>query len=441
SVNTLIGGGIINSSLTLINIKTPLTDDYTINGDLNLQSGTLDLGGRNVTVTGNLNESNGTINLSSGRLVVLGSVTQSKGTLYVNNGSLIISGDYKITDGTYDNYPILLMTNDGDYISVGRNFLIKTYSNGSSYITAGVLEVKGDFIERGGYNGCYSTAYNNFTPGGTNKVILSGSGVQTVSFDVPDKSYFNILQINNPNGNVVFNTGVIVNKLVGGVINSSLKLINLLTPLSDDLTINGDLNILGGTFDIGGRKVTVVGSLNISNGIISLSGGNLNVTGNANVYKETISLLGGSLTVGGNMSVSNSNAVLSNGNITAAGNVTFSGGTIDLSGGKFIIGGTLAQSAGTLYVDGGSLIITGDYNIVDGIYGSYGILKMINDKDYICVGGNFLTKSYCSTAGNLSAGVLEIKGNFTQKLYGYGDNFAASGTHKVVLSGSGVQTV
>ncbi|MDP4145846.1 MAG: fibronectin type III domain-containing protein, partial [Bacillota bacterium] len=342
SVNTLIGGGIINSSLTLINIKTPLTDDYTINGDLNLQSGTLDLGGRNVTVTGNLNESNGTINLSSGRLVVLGSVTQSKGTLYVNNGSLIISGDYKITDGTYGNYPILLMTNDEDYISVGRNFLIKTYASGSSYITAGVLEVKGDFIEQGGYNGCYSTAYNNFTPGGTNKVILSGSGVQTVSFAVPDKSYFNILQINNIGGSVVFNTGVIVNKLVGGgVINSALKLINLLTPLSDDLTINGDLNILGGAFDLGGNYVDVTGNVNLSSGTIALSCGELDVKGDVIVSGGTINL--------------------SKGILDDFGAILQTAGIIDLGEGSLYVDKNMIQTGGTAYIEYGDLYILGDY--------------------------------------------------------------------------------
>ena len=66
---------------------------------------------------------------------------------------------------------------------------------------------------------------------------------------------------------------------------------------------------------------------------------------------------------------------------------------------------------------------------------------MANPEDYICVNGNFLAYSYHSNTA-LTAGIIEVKGDFTQKYsYGYSDNFAPSGDHKVILSGKNVQKV
>jgi len=68
---------------------------------------------------------------------------------------------------------------------------------------------------------------------------------------------------------------------------------------------------------------------------------------------------------------------------------------------------------------------------------------MINEADYVKVGGSFSTKSYYNHEGYLTAGTLKVKGDFTQNTHSssYPNNFKASGTHKVILSGEGIQTV
>ncbi len=53
---------------------------------------------------------------------------------------------------------------------------------------------------------------------------------------------------------------------------------------------------------------------------------------------------------------------------------------------------------------------------------------------------NFYINSYYSYS-TLTAGTLELKGDFTQRTGYYGNNFYASGTHKVILSGEGLQTI
>ena len=69
---------------------------------------------------------------------------------------------------------------------------------------------------------------------------------------------------------------------------------------------------------------------------------------------------------------------------------------------------------------------------------------MRNEMDRVNISGDFITQSCYSDISNVfSAGTLTIKGNLSQ-LCGdsYGSlNFVASGSHKVVLDGDGVQTV
>ncbi|AGF54236.1 hypothetical protein BJV45_000584 [Clostridium saccharoperbutylacetonicum] len=68
---------------------------------------------------------------------------QIGGTLKVDGGCLTISGNYKL-----QNYSNLTMINEGDYIFVGGNFTISTSSSESGYLTAGTLEIAGDFTQK-----------------------------------------------------------------------------------------------------------------------------------------------------------------------------------------------------------------------------------------------------------------------------------------------------
>ena len=131
----------------------------------------------------------------------------------------------------------------------------------------------------------------------------------------------------------------------------------------------------------------------------------------------------------------------------------FTTGTLDLGGSKVLVDGDLLQSGGTLYIDGGELDVTGDYYIAgnrwtgdDGteqVENSYeGILEMVKEKDVVKVGGNFLTYSRKNHGGQLTAGKMYIKGNFTEKFDSYDYyNFNATGTHRVIFNGEKPQKI
>ena len=124
---------------------------------------------------------------------------------------------------------------------------------------------------------------------------------------------------------------------------------------------------------------------------------------------------------------------------------------MDLAGKRLVVTGRLIQSGGILHVNGGTLVVSGDYpqfqtETVSGgtsTYGpSHGYLKMMNAADRVEVGGSFATQSYYDHTPHLTAGIMTVKGDFTQKFGGnYSTNFRASGTHKVVLAGTSLQTI
>ncbi len=155
--------GVWNTDLNITgNITLP--SDWTINGNLKLQYSRIDLNGKT--------------------LGVMGDVTQIGGTLDVNSGKLFINGDYNLTV----NNSYLLMTAPEDYVYVGGNFITSAYYSNKGKLTAGVLEIKGDFSQT-------VAAYDNgaFAEDG-HKVILSGEQKQTVTF-ASENLCFNILEI------------------------------------------------------------------------------------------------------------------------------------------------------------------------------------------------------------------------------------------------------
>ena len=173
SANTFITNGC--EILTDITISLPgwkLTGNEVINGNINIGTSTLDLNGH--------------------ELLVKGMINQTGGTVKANGGKLTIEGDYTISRGQNDCYAILNMTNNDDYIIVKGNFLMQSCLNHELYLTAGILEVKGNFTQKPWGKP------TNFTASGTHKVLLSGNTLQTVSFENPSSSKFNILIITKP---------------------------------------------------------------------------------------------------------------------------------------------------------------------------------------------------------------------------------------------------
>ena len=155
--------------------------DVTIEGDLRFIDGYIDLYGHSLNVRGNFVQT------------TEGPITHIK----INGGSLKVDGNYSIYWNS--NEAILEMTNENDYVYVGGNFTMASNVDHSEYLTAGALEVKGNFTQ--------SNGPLNFAASGTHRTILSGDSVQTITFEYPGTSSFNILKLTKPiNTGYIFNT-------------------------------------------------------------------------------------------------------------------------------------------------------------------------------------------------------------------------------------------
>jgi beta-lactamase superfamily II metal-dependent hydrolase/chitodextrinase len=362
NVNKLITNGNTLPFLTISPMNWTLNEDTVVTGNLNLAGSSIDLNGYKLTIQGSLMQAAGNVNVNGVMLNVQGSLIQTGGTMNINGGQLIVDKDYRIENSGSYVWAALVMTNALDYVKVGGSFTTYAYDNHSSYLTAGTMEVKGDFIQR---SSSYSEYRYNFTASGTHKVILSGTTEQKIDFQYPDTSHFNILEIRNIKAKVIFVSPINTNKLINnGNILSAITVSSMNWKLYEDTIIEGSLNLTGSSIDLNGYKLTAKGSL--------------------------------------------------------------------------------VQTGGTLNINGGQLIVEKDFRIENN--GSYvwAVLAMTNKEDYVRVDGTFTTYSYNNHLGSLTAGTMEVKGDFIVRAASYSDyryNFAASGTHKVILSGSNVQKV
>ena len=353
------------------------------------QYGTLDLNGHRLVVNGDMAQY-GNINLNGGELVVNGNYLHSGGTLNVQDGTITVTGDYRLQSCTWDaeGNPIYGIANAGlkmehadGYFTVQGDFYTQSdWNEGSNILTDGTLELKGNFTQLKGY---WS---NNFNAKGNHKVILSGTGKQTIYFENPTDSGFNILEA-TPN---------LKAEITSGRINS----------IGKNVTVNSFVQY--GTLNLGANSLTVTSDL----------------TQFGNVDAGT-----GTLTVGGNY-------LHSGGTLYIKGSETVVKGDYRLQK-EVIVTNTNEEADGD--VDGE---VEADAEVIISYETANAGLSMNDAAGHFTVEGDFYAQSNWNEGSNeLTAGTLELKGNFTQLKGYWKNNFNAKDNHKVILSGTGKQTI
>jgi len=422
-----------SSNMTMINTKVTLTSDIVLNYGLTLSGGSFNLAGNSLTVkgkmitnadidinegklivTGDLDVTGGKVDINKGQLTVNGNIQQSAGVMDIHIGRLEVAGDYRLQTRnvdelgkiTYSNSSgYIVMTRDSDYVQIGGNLYIQN-SNYSNNLTAGTIELKGDFTQKKGYD-------SNFAPSGNHKVIMNGTAKQTISFESPSSSKFNILDLTGSAGVTVNKPSMSVTTLYGieklevPTAEKTLTLINTKTSLTSDTAFNFGLVLSGGTLNLSGYSLTVKGDMQTSSTID---------------FNE--------------------------GKIDVASDLFVSGGKIDINKGNLTVGGNVIQSSGVMDIHIGKMEVAGDYRLqtrnIDEeeritYSNSSGYIVMTRESDYLKIGGDLYIQNY-NYSNNLTSGTIELKGNFTQKK-GYDSNFTPSGSHKVVFTGTAKQTI
>ena len=318
-------------------------------------------------------------------------------TLTVNDGSLTVKGD--LTVGR------LHMNNENGYLLAERDFIINkgepsdNWGDYNNRLTAGTLELKGDFYQ---YSYQYpsgvgaATVYNET---GTHKTIFSGSKIQRVSFEANQS-----LMLNNP---VFINNDVIIDCKAGKI------------RLCEDTYLSNEA------------------ILDIYK--LYLNGYSLHKKGD--LYANYLYTENGSLTVDGSLSGDKLEA--SSGTVSSTQTTTFS--TVSVESQSHNVFSTDFIVTETLTVKDGSLTAKGDLTV--------GRLHMNNENGYLLAERDFIinkgepSDNWGDYNNRLTAGTLELKGDFYQYSYQYPSGVGAAtvynetGTHKTIFSGSKIQRV
>ena len=356
-------------------------EDWTLSEDIKMFG--------NLTVDAN-------IDLNGFTLTVGGYLNHNSGEILLHSGSLIIDGDYLSAEPNVNggqqspyntSYGELLMVWDDDYMYVGGDFITNKEGGKYNRMSTGTLEVKGNVLD-------YTSYGNAWSASDTHKLVLSGTGTQTIHLNCLG-AYFNDVEVQNSNTRTII--------------------------ISDYCIMNGST-----TSDRSNLKVTS------KNGVV-----------NFGELKSTNLIINGDVELG-----DYGYTELQKSDMEVIGNLTVSS-NLDCGGCRVHVSGMLNHNSGEILLHSGSLIIDGDYlsaepNVNGGQQSpyntSYGELLMVWDDDYMYVGGDFITNKEGGKYNRMSTGTLEVKGNVLDYT-SYGNAWSASDTHKLVLSGTGTQTI
>ena len=328
-----------------------LKRNLTLPGGVNIK--TLNVGGKTVTIKGGATQS-GDIHIGTGALNISGSLLQTSGMMYTEQGKLTVNGDYRIQNLNGESYTYaygkLSMTDPAAYVLVKGDFYTQSTYAHDSFLTAGVLELKGDFTQiTSGANSANFKA----TSAHQVKFTRTDGTKQVVKFDTPASSNF---------ADAVFDYSKVQwdSDFYGW-------------ELKSDLTLSGGVNIK--SLDVGSHTVTIKGD------------------------------------------------------VTQSGNINIGTGALNVEG-------SLLQTSGIMYTEQGKLTVNGDYRIQnlngESYTYAYGKLSMTDPAAYVLVKGDFYTQSTYAHDSFLTAGVLELKGDFTQITSGANSaNFKATSAHQV----------
>ncbi len=298
--------------------------------------------------------------------------------------NLNVTGNLTVTGGGAN------LTTNGNTVTVTGDF--DTQSSGVLTMTNGadVLDVVGDVTFRGGSTAGLLSAgelrlqgnfiqltgsFQSFQPSGTHNVLFNGTAAQTISFSTPSAT------------NSLFQGLEITNSSGSGV------------SLNSNAWVNGNLTVTS----------AILTGLTLD--------GTLSVTG---AYSVTNTILNGS----GPLTI----PALAYTNLDVTGTAQFAASSTQNISGNLKITGT-----GSLKSNASTVTVTGDFQTLNtAVYEMSCVSDLLTVQGDIVFGGG-------DAAGLLSAGTINVKGDFTQS--GDVESFHAGSSHTVDFNGTAAQTL
>ena len=389
-------------------------NDVIANGDLIVRNSTLSLGNisrlhveNNLVLIGD-----GTLDVLDGEVVVDGNLNQNSDGFYDNllvlgRGLITIVGDYNLAVAANGGQRAILdMSEEAGILRVNGNFTINSSIGHDGRLTAGILEIGGDFKQETATS--FSSPLDNFAPSGSHTVVLNGIEQQAIFFQNANSSYFNNLELRNVTG----------------------------------MNIQQRARVVGELNDLVGAAGATTGDIILSRTATITNGEWL---GDLLIHFEQWELQH-DVSIHGNLRLTwSGDVVLSGSELKIGGDLTIEGSKLDASGSILNVNGSLykesqsSSSPAVLVLGNGYVEVAGEYRMARNTSLSAAILEMTDPGGVLKVLGDFYTYSTISHSDRLTAGRLEIGGDFTrrQRLQNQGSfsNFQALNDHIVVFNG------
>ncbi|MBR1459707.1 MAG: hypothetical protein IJ595_10050 [Oscillospiraceae bacterium] len=218
---------------------------------------------------------NGEIDLGTGTFLVRGSLTQPEGILYADRGTLYVAGDYIVAlskDGAgsgslHMNDPESSVTVDGDFIQ---------WSSAVSELTGGTMYIGGNF------EGSKAAGEGGFHSWNSHTVCFTGDGIHEIYFNSADDAYNRLNMVSMSGSGQLLLTG----RTTGFTMASDLNLADgsklaegaalhteghTLTA-AGDFTFSSEIDLGTGTFRIKGSLIQPEGTMRIGRGTLNVAG-------------------------------------------------------------------------------------------------------------------------------------------------------------------------
>ncbi len=478
-----------SSSTALANLTVTVSGSVnlgsaiTVNGDLTLNSGTLDAGTNNFTMNGSnwtANGGNFTINAAntvtlgtSGTLTMGGTSIDGTqfGNLTINSGTTVSAPNANLNvSGTWNNQGTFTpnagtVTFNGANQNIdpaGQPFNNVTFAGTGTKTLQGTLDANGTL-----------TISSTLDVGSNQNILVAGSWVNngtfvaaggTVTFDGTDQTitsngqnFFNLVLANSGtktlgdaldvNGDLTVNSGVTLD------VSATAYAINLAGNLVNNGTINPRTGLItfDGTTAISGisavslNDVTIAGNLTAPAANMNVSGDWLYTSGSFNANGGTITFTGSnkSITSGGqsfaNITVNGINNLTLQDALDINGNLVLSAGTLDVGTNNQInLAGDFTASGGSFNAAAGLLVLDGTNQAIDGGGVTFNDVQLSASTTATFAGNLNLTGSWNALAGSTfsGTGTVSFTGSTTQNITSSGNSFGSvtvAGTGGVVL--------
>ena len=428
----------------------------------------------NTTINGDL-QSNGDLKLNGYTLTVNGDLYMAEGALNIGTGNLVVNGNLYIGKQSVSAKSYIIMQNSSSSITVTKDLvwnvdskMTNTVAPTQPYYTAGLITA-GNINVQGNVTDCITslTNYNSFSMGGTSVLNLNGTGVQTIK-----GSPNGILpKLNITGGRTVDMEGYYLSRTaltsdLDIVTQNGLK-ISEMSPNGHTVTIKGNVTQFSKNIDLKGGKLIIDGNFVAQSGVTKLSGGTLDISGNYYIAEKTSSgsfsnaNAGLSMTnandvvkVGKNFIVKNyaagsmtNQSTISNGKMYVAGNIDISSGVMPFSSGNTVyMNGTSDQTL--KFVNGSkkqkiyNLVLMQDFSKYNSDIADYATKLTYSGSTVALSSCTFTAISNQTYTGSAITPALTIKNGSTTLVSGtdytatYSNNISV-GTATVTVTGKG----